>query len=90
MRISDLFRDISELFSRPRNKCSKCQRPYNDFVIDFDTGTIKCVGCGSSADIFEELGRDQAVFILDAILQKGPTSETRAQAEQLKNRIKAT
>ena len=89
MRISDLFRDISELFSRPRTRCSKCQRPYNDFVIDFDAGTIKCVGCGSTTDIIEALGRDQAVFILDTIMKKGLTPETRDQAVHLKNRIKA-
>ena len=78
------------MFSLHRIKCSKCQRPYNDFVIDFTKGYVKCVGCGNSTEIVEELGRDQTVFILDTLLRKDPNPETRLQAEQLMNRIKST
>jgi recombinational DNA repair protein (RecF pathway) len=90
MKISGLLHMVSNFFSLPRTKCSKCRRPYNDFVIDFAEGTIKCVGCNSSTDIEKELGRDQALFVLDTVLRKDPDPNTRAQAEQLKTRIKAT
>jgi hypothetical protein len=91
MKIPDLFRDISELFRLPRTKCSKCKRSYSDFAVDLDKGTVTCVGCGNSSDIVEELGRDQAVLILDAVLTKGDlTPEQRYKVEQLRRRIGAT
>jgi hypothetical protein len=81
---------VSKYFSLPRTKCSKCQRPYNDFVIDFAVGTIKCAGCDRETEIEKELGRDQALFVLDTVLRKDPDPNTRAQVGQLKKRIKTT
>lgn len=75
---------------RPRTRCSKCGRTYSDFAVDYNAGTIRCLGCGNTVDIVEELGREQAVFILDGMLKKADlAADHRSQIENLKSRIDA-
>ncbi len=75
----------------PSARCSQCRRTYKDFAIDLDHGRIRCVACGHSADIGQELGREQALFILDTMLAKDNLpDDQRTQVEELKGMIAAT
>ena len=72
-------------------KCSKCNRPYNDFILNFDDSTITCVGCHNKHDLVEELGKKEAVLMLETFLKKGsPDNEESKKVEKLIERIKSS
>ncbi|MHC4596031.1 MAG: hypothetical protein ACYS19_13960 [Planctomycetota bacterium] len=66
------------------DRCPKCKTKYKDFMINYDTGTVKCVQCGGEQELTQVFDSEELPSLLEAALRsEGITSEEKQKIKEL-------